>query len=83
MKIYLPRYAKDQLEQAYPEVNGKAMKWDAPIRYRENPSFNFPYELDMSLLDEEILEYQPLENGFLHPDRTEPDTIVELLEKVW
>lgn len=72
--IYLANYAKDQLE-----TSDDASVWAEPIPYRDNPESGFTYKLT---LWEEQLQYEPLEDGFFHPDRSEPDTILELLVKV-
>jgi hypothetical protein len=72
--IYLADYAKNQLE-----TSDDASVWAEPIPYRDNPMSGFTYELR---LGEEQLQYEPLEDGFFHPDRSEPDTILERLVKV-
>ena len=72
--IYLADYAKDQLE-----TSNNASIWSKPIPYKNDPESGFTLELT---LEEEELEYGPLEGNLFHPDRSEPETIVELLEKV-
>lgn len=72
--VYLADHAKDQLE-----TSDDACVWAEPIPYKDKPELGFTYELRMK---GELLEYAPLEDGFFHPDRSEPETILELLEKV-
>ena len=61
------------------ETSDDSRIWARPIPYRNNPEAGFTYKLR---LREEELEYGPLEDGFFRPDRSEPETILELLEKV-
>ena len=72
--VYLADHAKDQLE-----TSDDASVWARRISFKDQPEPSFTYEL---LLREEELEYCPLEDGYLHPDRTEPDSILEMLIKV-
>lgn len=72
--VYLADRAKEQLE-----TSDDARVWSKPIPYRNEPEKGFTYKLR---LGEEELEYEPLEDDFFYPDRSEPDTILELLEKV-
>lgn len=72
--VYLADHAKDQLE-----TSEDASVWAEPIPYKDKPELGFTYELR---LKGELLEYEPLKEGFFHPDLSEPETILELLVKV-
>lgn len=72
--VYLADRAKEQLE-----TSDDARVWSKPIPYRNEPEKGFTYKLR---LREEELEYEPLEDGYFYPDRSEPETILELLERV-
>ncbi len=74
-KIYLPSYAKKQIE-----TSDNASVWAKPIPYSDKPSNCFSLSLTYDEEDERF--YDPVESGMFYPDRTEPDTVLELLEEV-
>ncbi|HYD03912.1 MAG TPA: hypothetical protein VEC16_06470 [Alphaproteobacteria bacterium] len=75
-EIYLPAYAQRQLE-----ASDNASIWTRPIPYSPIPTENHPYKLDLT--HKSFRDINPLGNdGYFYPDRTEPDSVLELLEEI-
>ena len=73
--IYLPSSAIRQLE-----TSDDSSVWARPIPYSDKPSKQFSLSLTYDSKDERF--YDSTEDGMFFPDRTEPDTVLELLAEV-
>lgn len=73
--IYLPDYAIKQLETC-----DDSSVWARPIPFSDSPSEEFPLSLTYNQEDERF--YDPTDSEYLYPDRTEPETVLELLVEV-
>jgi len=76
-KIYLPGYAIEQLE-----TSDDSSIWAKPMPFSKRPSKEFSLLLEFDPDSESFEGIDPTEEGYFYPDRTEPETILELLTEV-
>lgn len=74
-EIFLPEYAKDQLEQVHP-----TRKWYDSIPYKDKATEGFTLKIH---IEDDEMGFDPLEDGEFHPERHEDIyNIIERMETV-